>query len=138
MAGGDVSRTRTVWINGRMEPAERALLTVTDRGFQVGDGIFETIRVVGGRALELPLHASRLQASAAVLAIPLPDDLKRCLDTAIEEVCRANRLDGSEAKVAVRVTASRGAVDGPALLPTDDVRPNRQRGPSLFVASASP
>ena len=117
-------RTRTVWVNGRLEPAGKAALTVTDRGFQVGDGIFETIRVVGGRALELPLHAARLEASAAVLEIPLPDDLERCLDNAIAEVCSANLLDGPGAQVAVRVTASRGPVDGRGLRPPAEVRPN--------------
>jgi len=124
MAGGVVSPPRMVWINGRLEPAERALLTVTDRGFQLGDGIFETIRVVSGRPLELGLHVSRLQASAAALAIELPDDLERCLDTAIEKVCLANQLDDSDAQVAVRVTASRGPVDGRVLRPPDHVRPN--------------
>jgi branched-subunit amino acid aminotransferase/4-amino-4-deoxychorismate lyase len=100
------------------------VLTVTDRGFQVGDGIFETLRVVGGRVLELPIHARRLQASAAVLAMPLPDDLEVCLEQAIAALCRANRLDGFDTQVAVRVTVSRGAVAGRALLPPDDVRPN--------------
>jgi branched-chain amino acid aminotransferase len=122
MAGEVMSRT--VWVNGRLEPAGKALLTVTDRGFQVGDGIFETIRVVGGRVLEFSLHLSRLQASAAVLEIPLPDDLERCLVTAMAEVCRANRLDGSDAEVAIRVTVTRGPVDGRALRPPDEVRPN--------------
>jgi branched-chain amino acid aminotransferase len=116
--------SRTVWINGRLEPAQKALLTVTDRGFQVGDGIFETIRVVGGRAIELALHTSRLQASAAVLAIALPEDLERCLGHAIADVCQANLLDDADTQVAVRVTVSRGPVDGRALLPPDEVRPN--------------
>jgi branched-chain amino acid aminotransferase len=119
-----MNRTSTVWINGRLESAEKALLTVTDRGFQVGDGIFETLLVVGGRVLELPLHASRLQASAEVMAMPLQDDLERRLGRAITDLCRANRLDGSDSRVAVRVTVSRGAVEGRALLPPDDVRPN--------------
>jgi len=119
-----MNRPSIVWINGRLEPAKRALLTVTDRGFQVGDGIFETLLVVGGRVLELPLHVSRLQASASVMAMPLPDDLERHLGQAIADLCRANRLDGSDTHVAVRVTVSRGAVDGRALLPPDDVRPN--------------
>lgn len=119
-----MNRSSVVWINGRLEPADGSLLTVTDRGFQVGDGIFETMRVVGGRVLELPTHASRLQASAAVLAMPLPDDLERCLRQAIADLCRANGLDGADTQVAVRVTVSRGAVEGRALLPPDDVRPN--------------
>ena len=124
MPGGGVNRPSTVWINGRLEPAEKALLTVTDRSFQVGDGIFETFLVVGGRVLELPLHVSRLQASAAVLGMPLPDDLERGLGQAQADLCRANRLDGSDTRVAVRVTVSRGTVDGRALLPPDDVSPN--------------
>ena len=113
-----------VWINGRLEPTERALLTVTDRGFQVGDGIFETLLVVGGQVVELPLHSSRLHASASVLAIPLPDDLERTLIQAITGLCKANRLDGPHTRVAVRVTVSRGAVDRHALLPPDVVRAN--------------
>jgi branched-chain amino acid aminotransferase len=124
MAGDGMSRSGTVWINGRLEPADKALLTVTDRGFQVGDGIFETIRVAGGRVLELPLHVRRLRASAAVLAIPLPDDLERFLGHVIADVCRANGLDDSGSRVAVRVTASRGPVHRSALLPPDDVSPN--------------
>jgi len=119
-----MNTSSTVWINGRLEPGERALLTVTDRAFQVGDGIFETLRVVGGQVLELPLHVSRLQASADVLALPLPDDLERYLGQAIADLCRANRLDGSQSRVAARVTVSRGAVAGRALLPPDDVSPN--------------
>lgn len=119
-----MNRPDTVWINGRLKPAGSALLTVTDRGFQVGDGIFETLRVVGGRVLELALHASRLQASAAVMAMPLPDDLEHHLGQAIADLCRANRLDGPAVQVAVRVTVSRGAVDGRALLPPDQVSPN--------------
>jgi branched-chain amino acid aminotransferase len=118
-----MNRPGTVWINGRLEPSERALLTVTDRGFQVGDGIFETLRVVGGRVLELALHVSRLQASAAVMAMPLPDDLERYLGQAIADLCRDNRLDGPHTQAAVRVTVSRGAVEGRTLLPPDDVRP---------------
>jgi branched-chain amino acid aminotransferase len=119
-----MNRPKSVWINGRLEPAERALLTVTDRGFQVGDGIFETLLVVGGRVLELSLHAHRLQASAAVLAMPLPDDLERYLGHAITDLCRVNRLEGPGTRVAARVTVSRGAVDGHSLLPPDGVRPN--------------
>jgi branched-chain amino acid aminotransferase len=119
-----MSRPSIVWFNGKLELSERALLTVTDRGFQVGDGIFETIRVVRGRVLELALHASRLQTSAAVVGIVLPDDLEPCLDRAIADVCRANGLENSDSHVAVRVTVSRGPFDGRSLLPPDDIEPN--------------
>ena len=123
-AGDRVGPPRVVWMNGRLESADKDLLTVTDRGFQVGDGVFETIRVVGGRVLELPLHISRLQASAAALEIPLPADLEQQLEQAIADTCRASELCGSGTQVAVRVTVSRGSVDGRALIPPQNVRPN--------------
>ncbi|MGO9583073.1 MAG: hypothetical protein ACLP36_09715 [Acidimicrobiales bacterium] len=62
-----MSRPRVVWVNGTLEPAEKALLSVTDRSFQLGDGVFETLRVVGGGVLELSVHASRLKATALFL-----------------------------------------------------------------------
>ena len=124
VAGGAASGSTAIWINGRLEPAGRPLLPVTDRGFQVGDGIFETVRVVGGRALELALHASRLQASSSVLAIALPEDLESYLERAITDLCRANGMSHAGTQVAVRITVSRGAVEGRSLFPPDHVVPN--------------
>ena len=119
-----MSTPRIVWINGRLEPADKPLLTVTDRGFQLGDGVFETIRVVGGVVLEVGLHLSRLEASASALAIGLPEDLEGLLARAITEVCAANELDDARVQAAVRVTVSRGPVEGRGLLPPDDVSSN--------------
>jgi branched-chain amino acid aminotransferase len=119
-----MSGPSTVWINGKLEAGDAGLLTVTDRGFQVGDGIFETLRVVGRQILEFPLHLHRLRDSAAVLAIPLPDDLEVRLGRAIEDLCEANGLEGADTKVAVRVTVSRGPVQGRSLRPPEDVAPN--------------
>ena len=41
-----------VWVDGRLLPAAGPHLSVADRGFQLGDGIFETLRARGGRASE--------------------------------------------------------------------------------------
>lgn len=117
MSGEAAFRPRVVWVDGVLEPSDRALLRVTDRGFQLGDGVFETIRVIGGEPLELELHASRLESSAEALAIRLPPELKPLLAGAIAALCRANGLDGHEQVAAVRVTATRGEMDSCALLP---------------------
>ena len=61
-----------IWIDGRIMPAEGAHLSAFDRGFQLGDGIFETLRARGGRVTELREHLTRLQRSAAGLDIKLP------------------------------------------------------------------
>ena len=39
-----------VWVDGRLLPADGRHLSVFDRGFQLGDGIFETLRVRGDHA----------------------------------------------------------------------------------------
>ena len=39
-----------VWLNGRLVPPDEALVSVFDHGFTVGDGVFETLKVIGGRA----------------------------------------------------------------------------------------
>lgn len=48
-------------------------ITVDDLGLMRGDGVFETILVVDGRARELGPHLDRLERSAAMLDLPAPD-----------------------------------------------------------------
>ena len=47
-------------------------LLVGDRGFQLGDGLFETLRVRRGVAIEIELHLARLREGMGILAIPMP------------------------------------------------------------------
>ncbi|MFT8418803.1 MAG: 2-keto-4-methylthiobutyrate aminotransferase, partial [Acetobacter sp.] len=37
-----------VWLNGALCPRDKARISPADRGFTLGDGVFETMRVVGG------------------------------------------------------------------------------------------
>lgn len=111
------ARPAHVWIDGRIVEATEPVLTAFDRGFQLGDGVFETLRARSGRPTELPEHAARLQRSAAGLAIPLPDDIGRTLAHAIEELLVTEGLSGPDGDASVRVTVSRGAFFGRGLLP---------------------
>lgn len=47
-------------------------ISVTDRGFQYGDGLFETIAVANGQAVFLDRHLSRLNAACLRLSLPFP------------------------------------------------------------------
>ncbi|MDP2902926.1 MAG: aminodeoxychorismate lyase, partial [Methylovulum sp.] len=51
----------------------RTHIEITDRGFQYGDGLFETIKVINRQPVFLDLHLSRLQAGCRRLYIPFPD-----------------------------------------------------------------
>jgi branched-chain amino acid aminotransferase len=109
-----------VWVDGRILPADGPHLSVFDRGFQLGDGIFETLRVRGARATELAEHIARLRSSAAGLDIDLPEDLDEVLGVGIADLLVANGLDGPAGDASVRITVSRGAYRGRGLLPPDE------------------
>ncbi len=84
-------------------PVGEAALDPRDRGFTLGDGLFETIRVRDGRPLLLDLHLARLRAGAGRIGLSrVPDD--ETLSGAICMTLEANRLSDA----AVRLTVSRG------------------------------
>ncbi|MEQ1528232.1 MAG: aminodeoxychorismate lyase [Methylococcales bacterium] len=58
----------------------------SDRGFQYGDGLFETIEISQGRPLFLDLHLQRLQRGCLRLAIPCP--ALSLLNQEAHELCR--------------------------------------------------
>jgi branched-chain amino acid aminotransferase len=113
-------RPRHVWVNGRVLPAEDAHLSAFDRGFQLGDGVFETLRVRAGHPTELAEHLDRLHRSAGGLGIELPDAVNRWLPAGIAELLAAEGLGGADGDASVRITASRGAFFGRGLLPPDE------------------
>ena len=112
-----------VWADGRLVPAGAAVLSASDRGVQLGDGVFETVRVFEGRILELPLHAARLATSAAALEISMPDDVEARLRVAITELLAADGHVGPGLELSVRVTLTRGPVEDRSLLPPRGVTP---------------
>ncbi len=110
-------RPAHIWLDGQLLPADAPHLSAFDRGFQLGDGVFETLRARAGRAVELPQHVARLRRSAAVLAIPLPEDVEARLAAGISELAAAEGLDGPDGDASVRITVSRGVFFGRGLLP---------------------
>ena len=63
-------------LNGHFLPLEEAMVSIEDRGFQFGDGVYEVIRVYGGRPFQLSHHLSRLVQSAQAISISLPMEAK--------------------------------------------------------------
>ncbi|HEX8026386.1 MAG TPA: aminotransferase class IV, partial [Candidatus Limnocylindrales bacterium] len=114
---------RHVWVDGRIEPADGRHLSVFDRGFQLGDGIFETLRAHGGAVAEIDEHLARLRASADGLAIELPLDTEDRLRRGIADLLAAEDLAGADGDASVRITVSRGVVRTRGLLPAPGTRP---------------
>lgn len=61
------------WVNGRLTDADEAVVNVFDHGLTVGDGVFETVKVMDGVPFALGRHIDRLARSAAGLGLPEPD-----------------------------------------------------------------
>jgi branched-chain amino acid aminotransferase len=98
-----------VWINGELRPADAVHLSVYDRGFQLGDGVFEALRARRGVAIELAGHLARLRAGLTSMAIELPfSDAE--LTSAIAELLAAEGWDSLEppGDAVIRLTISRG------------------------------
>jgi branched-chain amino acid aminotransferase len=63
--------TELACLDGRVLPVEEARIPVTDDGLLRGDGVFEVLRLYGGRPFALADHLARMERSAANLRLPL-------------------------------------------------------------------
>ncbi|HEY5044107.1 MAG TPA: aminotransferase class IV, partial [Verrucomicrobiae bacterium] len=97
-----------VFLNGKFLPEADAVVPVNDRGFLLGDGLFETMRVAGGRPFRLAQHLERLTRGADFLKIKLPLTPKE-LQKLAGELIEKNQLPDAILRVTLtRGTGSRG------------------------------
>lgn len=62
------------WLDGELTTVREARVSVLDRGFLFGDGIYEVVPVYGGRPFRFAEHMARLERSLAEVRIPNPMD----------------------------------------------------------------
>jgi branched-chain amino acid aminotransferase len=98
--------TGTVWLDGAIMDATEAKVSVFDHGLTVGDGVFETIKVIGGRPFALRRHIERLHRSARGLGLDVPLGDRR-LRAAIEDLLAA-APDGKADMARLRITVTGG------------------------------
>jgi branched-chain amino acid aminotransferase len=82
------------YVDGKWTPAEEARVSVLDHGLLYGDGVFEGIRVYGGRPFLLSEHLERLEASARAIALDLPAERSEIAALCAEAAERAGLDDG--------------------------------------------
>lgn len=109
-----------VWLNGELVDEGDAWIDIRDRGFLLGDALFETLLARRGRIAFLDAHVVRLAAGANILGIPMPLSTG-LLAIACEMLLDANGLVDAP-RVALRMTLSRGP--GPrGLVPPENPLP---------------
>lgn len=129
------------WNNGVLYDEITVRIAPADRGFTLGDGVFETLPVRRGAALQVGRHLARLRDGAACLGIPVPYD-DAVLDAAFGATVAANAIeDGSLRLTLTRGPASRGIATSfdatPTVLITAAISTGAPGPVSLIVAKST-
>ncbi|MFN3866645.1 MAG: aminotransferase class IV [Demequina sp.] len=106
-----------VWSGGSLRAPGEAIVTATDHGLTVGDGVFETLTVRDGRPFAITRHLARLKYSAERIGLTEPD--ASAVLAGIDAVMQAG--GGSLTRLRVTVTSGLGPMssargDGPQTL----------------------
>ena len=94
-----------VFLNDTIISAEQAHISIHDRGFLLGDGLFETIKATDGCLDYFTAHYQRLAASAKVLALNMPYTHDQ-LFALCQDLLLANQL--MQQTAVLRITLTRG------------------------------
>ncbi|MEV4224255.1 aminotransferase class IV [Nonomuraea sp. NPDC049725] len=92
-----------VWVNGELIDPAQATVSVFDHGLMVGDGVFETVKIVRGEVFALTRHLDRLALSARRMDLPEPD-----LDAIADGVARCLEAAPAWALGRIRITYTSG------------------------------
>ncbi|MEO5361472.1 MAG: aminodeoxychorismate lyase [Nitrospirota bacterium] len=100
-----------IYFNDKLVPEAEAMVSVFDRGFLYGDGVFETMRTYKGVVFKINEHIKRLRRSLAMIRLSLPhSDASLC--EAIYDTLSANGL--TDAVIRLSVTRGTGPI-GPSI-----------------------
>ncbi|MBI3805159.1 MAG: aminotransferase class IV [Nitrospirae bacterium] len=111
-----------IYLQDRFVRKEEAKVSVFDRGFLYGDGLFETFRAYHGRIFLLSQHLERLAQGADRLALPLPTPSE--IETILYQTLEKNGLE----EALLRLTLTRGEGEG-------GFDPERCEHPTLLVTA---
>ena len=103
-----------VYLNGKIISSEEAKISVLDRGFLYGDGVFESLRTYRRQPFLLEEHLKRLLAGARFLKIRAPYSLAQ-LKTAVFKTLAANKYQ----EYYIKVILTRGETRGHGLDPSN-------------------
>lgn len=105
------------FVNGTWSRLEDAKISIDDRGFQFGDGVYEVIRTYGRSIFSLKEHLDRLEISANEIKIALPYSVAE-----LEAFIRQGCLDSQHNDVSIYIQLTRGVAPRSHAFP-EGVRP---------------
>ncbi len=131
-----------VYLNGKFIPRSEAFVSVEDRGFLFGDGVYEVLRAVEGRLFAVDFHNRRLERSLEGVRVELPGSVKTGeLVEVGRELLRRNGFERGQATLYIQVTrgvATRAhTFPAPAVEPTVYVSVARFTPPSALLENGA-
>jgi D-alanine transaminase len=128
--------SRIAYVNGAYVPHSHAAVHIEDRGYQLGDAVYEVWAVFDGKMADAEGHFARLERSMAELKMTPPMD-RRAMTVVLREVLRRNRVKNG----IVYIQVSRGAARRDHVFPAPDTAPAmvvtaRNIDPALGAAKA--
>ena len=106
------------FVNGRFMPLEEATVSVEDRGFQFGDGVYEVVRTYRGQPFQLDAHLARLERSAKAIELPLLWNIQQWATHARDGIKRSGYAESKVYLQLTRGTAPRDHVFPASVKPT--------------------
>jgi len=103
-------------INDKILPAKKALISVQDRGFRFGDGIFETCLIKSGKIYNWQAHKTRLKSGLVAIKINFTE---KNLDQSCLRLIHKNKIQNGY----LRISISRG-IGSIGYLPIKNIQPN--------------
>ncbi|MEX1660184.1 D-amino-acid transaminase [uncultured Thioclava sp.] len=86
--------SRTVYLNGAYLPEEEATVSIFDRGFVMGDAVYEVTSILGGKILEFEGHMNRLARSLSELEMTCDLSREQWIEIHRELIARNNIDEG--------------------------------------------
>jgi branched-chain amino acid aminotransferase len=105
-AAGQGIGVPTIWLDGKWCDRSTAMISVYDHGLLYGDGVFEGIRVYGGKIFRLDEHLDRLYDSAKAIWLTVPVPKEELVSVTKEAVRRSGMQEAY-----IRHLVTRGAGD---------------------------
>lgn len=107
-----------VSINGELVKEEDASISIKDRGFRFGDGIFDTVRMVEGKIFRPDLYIERISAGLEAIKIKFQTTI---IEGEILRLLQANDLPDFNGFARISITRGQGSR---GYLPVADIKPN--------------
>lgn len=98
-----------VFVNGEIQSIENSKLSLNNRGYNYGDGLFETLRVINSKIMFWEAHYFRLMSSMRILRMKIPMNFSpEYLEEKIVQLIKANHLEKASVRVKINIHRNEG------------------------------